>query len=191
MTFETLEDFKYDLTAEGKEIVASGSHEVKVFNAIPAGETGLPIAELAKVVGEESAKVGQGRAFKNKWIKKVGASLVRDVASVEDQTAKDLATVQQTHSHPKADVLKDLVSRKLINRVKQTTYKVAKGPNFSTSVEKQATDITPEMLASGSWKNQSFKKYNFAAEGQPTNGGALHPLMKVREELRQIFFELG
>ena len=36
-----------------------------------------------------------------------------------------------------------------------------------------------------------FKQYNFAATGQPTEGGALHPLLKVREEFRQIFFDMG
>ena len=110
---------------------------------------------------------------------------------MEDQTQKDLAIIRDTHQHPDPEVLKELSSRRLISRVKSINYKISKGPNFATSVTKQATDITPEMLATGSWKNQGFKKYNFAAEGVPPNGGALHPLMKVREELRQIFFELG
>jgi len=35
------------------------------------------------------------------------------------------------------------------------------------------------------------KKYNFEAEGIPTDGGALHPLLKVREEIRNIFLEMG
>jgi phenylalanyl-tRNA synthetase alpha chain len=30
-----------------------------------------------------------------------------------------------------------------------------------------------------------------AALGDPTDGGALHPLLKVREEFRQIFFDMG
>ena len=72
---------------------------------------------------------------------------------------------------------------------KLISYKVAKGPKFSLTIEKQATDLTAEMLADGSWKTQTFKKYNFA--GAPTEGGHLHPLMKVREEFRKIFFELG
>lgn len=43
----------------------------------------------------------------------------------------------------------------------------------------------------GTWKTSTFKKYNFEAEGIPTNGGALHPLLKVREEIRDIFLEMG
>lgn len=44
---------------------------------------------------------------------------------------------------------------------------------------------------SGAWEKASFKQYNFAAKGEPTDGGALHPLLKVREEFRQIFFDMG
>lgn len=43
----------------------------------------------------------------------------------------------------------------------------------------------------GAWKTAKFKKYNFDAEGIPTRGGALHPLLKVREEFRNIFMEMG
>ena len=44
---------------------------------------------------------------------------------------------------------------------------------------------------SGAWKSAQFKKYNFEAEGIYPNGGALHPLLKVREEMRNIFLEMG
>lgn len=47
------------------------------------------------------------------------------------------------------------------------------------------------LIYSGSWKTQTFKPYNFDAEGAITPSGALHPLNKVREEFRQIFFAMG
>ena len=46
-------------------------------------------------------------------------------------------------------------------------------------------------LCSGEWKTASFKKYNFQAEGTAPAAGHLHPLLKVRDEFRQIFMELG
>jgi phenylalanyl-tRNA synthetase alpha chain len=70
-------------------------------------------------------------------------------------------------------------------------FTVHKGHAFSTSIAKPETDLTAEMLVSGTWKTSTFKKYNFEAEGIPTSGGALHPLLKVREELRDIFLEMG
>ena len=47
------------------------------------------------------------------------------------------------------------------------------------------------ILYSGAWKSAQFKKYNFESEGIYPNGGALHPLLKVREEMRNIFLEMG
>jgi phenylalanyl-tRNA synthetase alpha chain len=49
----------------------------------------------------------------------------------------------------------------------------------------------PNLNLRGAWKTSTFKKYNFEAEGIPTSGGALHPLLKVREEIRNIFLEMG
>lgn len=56
---------------------------------------------------------------------------------------------------------------------------------------KLETDLTAEMLATGAWKSAEFKGYNFDAEGTIPSLGALHPLLKVREEFRNIFFEMG
>lgn len=44
---------------------------------------------------------------------------------------------------------------------------------------------------SGSWKTKQFKSYNFNSLGMPPQAGHLHPLMKVRAEIRQIFLEMG
>jgi phenylalanyl-tRNA synthetase alpha subunit len=51
--------------------------------------------------------------------------------------------------------------------------------------------IEPTLYCRGTWKTSTFKIYNFEAEGIPTSGGALHPLLKVREEIRNIFLEMG
>ena len=108
-----------------------------------------------------------------------------------DQAQINLETIEKTGTHPDANIIKDLKKRKQILSQKSTSFKVTKGPNFSLTVKKEETDITAEMLASGSWKTSSFKKYNFQAAGQPPSPGHLHPLLKVRDEFRQIFFELG
>jgi phenylalanyl-tRNA synthetase alpha chain len=145
-----------------------------------------------KLVGDDAVKVGQARAFKNKWISKEGAGFVRAVDAVVDETAEQLRTIQSTGTLPAGEaVLKDLQKRKLVTPRKLLHYAAAKGPAFATEVKALETDLTVEMLANGAWKESEFKKYNFAAAGQPTEGGALHPLLKVREEFRQIFFDLG
>lgn len=182
------------LTSEGVQIAELGSHEARVWAAVPAKGSGaaLSIAELNKIVGDESAKIGQGRAFKSKWIGKEGDGLVKLAASIQDVTQNELKEIQSTGTLKVGDkAIGELKKRKLVIQKKGLWFTVTKGPNFSTDIAKLETDLTYEMLQSGSWKNSSFKQYNFEAEGTPTNGGALHPLLKVREEFRNIFFEMG
>ncbi len=47
------------------------------------------------------------------------------------------------------------------------------------------------MLLDGSWKGKAFKTFNLECLGTPVTCGTLHPLLKVREEYRQIFLEMG
>jgi phenylalanyl-tRNA synthetase alpha chain len=49
-------------------VAQSGSHEYRVWEAL--GDDGLLMRELQAALGEDSAKIGQGKAFRNKWIKK-------------------------------------------------------------------------------------------------------------------------
>ena len=71
------------------------------------------------------------------------------------------------------------------------SYKIRPGPSFTTSVKKQDTELTPEMIHSGSWKDKTFKPYDLEALGAHIVRGHLHPLMKFRSEMRQIFLEMG
>ena len=74
---------------------------------------------------------------------------------------------------------------------KVISFEVSKGPRYAREFVKEETDLTAEMLASGAWKSVQLKPYNFKSKGAPTAAGAFHPLMKVRHEFRQIFFEMG
>ena len=79
ITYTTQETVSHVLTQEGAQIALQGSHEARVWNACPAkGEAPpIPIKELQTKVGAETAKIGQGQAFKNKWIGKEGNGLVK------------------------------------------------------------------------------------------------------------------
>ena len=87
--------------------------------------------------------------------------------------------------------LQELKKRKLVTRSKLISFEISKGPEFALDIQKLETDLNVDMLTNASWKNAPFKPYNFDAEGTPANAGSLHPLMKVREEFRQIFFSMG
>ncbi|KAF2875821.1 tRNA synthetases class II core domain (F)-domain-containing protein [Massariosphaeria phaeospora] len=178
------------LTPEAESIVAEGSHEYKVWDAVrQAGK--IPIKELPKIVGTDTAKVGQGNAFKNKWVKKDGDSLVLVADEVKDSTRELLRGIQETKTLSDAKVLNDLKKRKLVTVGKVITYTVSKGPKYAKEIPVEVTDLTAEMIASGAWESANFKPYNFNALGASQDAGALHPLMKVRQEFRNIFFSQG
>ncbi|KAK1636729.1 tRNA synthetase class II core domain-containing protein [Colletotrichum phormii] len=192
VTYESIDREEAILEAEGKQISEHGSHEARVFEAVRKALEGLTVQELEAAVGDKNvAKNGQGKAFKEKWIKKNGdGKFVANADSIQDVVQAQLKQILETKTHePK--VITDLKKRKLIKTQKVIAYKIQKGPEFALEIKKEETDLTADMIASGSWKTANFKPYNFKALGSDQNSGALHPLNKVRHEFRQIFFEMG
>merc|ERR1719234_1184994 len=72
-----------------------------------------------------------------------------------------------------------------------TSYEVSKTDKFRIDVRKARTDLTADMLLTKSWKTETFKPHNFNALGPINPGGHLHPLLKVRQEIRQILLLMG
>lgn len=128
-----------------------------------------------------------------KWISldKASGTLTSQVDSPEDITGNALKSVQESKTLSDNKQLADFKKRKLVTITKIIHYNVQKGPKYAKEMPVEVTDLTPEMLESGSWKTANFKPYNFAAKGGVQNAGALHPLNKVREEFRKIFFHQG
>ncbi|KAI5464602.1 tRNA synthetases class II core domain (F)-domain-containing protein [Mariannaea sp. PMI_226] len=191
VTYEQIERSEAFLEPEAEVIVSHGSHEARVFEAVRKALGGLSIQELEAEVGDKSVtKVGQGKAFKEKWIKKEDNKLVALVDTINDVTREQLRVIKETRTHD-SKIIADLKKRKLLTLRKAITFKIGKGEKYALEMVKEETDLTVEMLASGSWKTATFKPYNFKALGADQHAGALHPLNKMRHEFRQIFFEMG
>ncbi|CAL1588648.1 unnamed protein product [Knipowitschia caucasica] len=182
----------WELTGEGSEIAEQGSHEARVFGSVP--QEGLAQSELMKL---SFGKIGFSKAMSNKWIKvdkahEGGPRVFRAMDSVVDQVRERLLLVQQGNGSELDEKEKnELKKRKLLSELTVKSYWITRGNSFSTTITKQEAELTPEMIASGSWKEKKFKPYNFEAMGVAPDSGHLHPLMKVRTQFRQIFLEMG
>lgn len=178
---------KWVLTKEGLEVKEKGSHEVAVFINVPDG--GINQKDLMLKCGS-LGKVGFSKAMSNGWIfiDKSDRGLVkRKVENIEDLVQKNLGLIEQGAGHTVDDKLKsDYKKRKLVEEVTEKIYNITKGENFSTTIEKIPTEITPEMIQTGSWKKTAFKSYNLDALGVEPSAGHLHPLLKVRAEYRSV-----
>ena len=97
--YETHEVSSHVPTPEGAQILKDGSHEARVWSALPLKGQGLPVtpAQLKSQVGDETAKVGQGRAFKSGWIGKEGDGLVKLVCIISSYLSPN--KIQSFHSH--------------------------------------------------------------------------------------------
>lgn len=137
-------------------------------------------------MGANSAKVGSGNAFKNKWIKKDGDSLVLVADEVKDTTQELLKGIQDTKTLSDAKVLADLKKRKLVTVTKNISYIVSKGEKYAREIPVEVTDLTAEMLASGDWESANFKPYNFNALGASQNAGALHRTSELAMDAREV-----
>lgn len=193
ITTQEKDNSEWMLTAEGEEYATKGSPEAQVFAAVPDG--GLPVAELKRLLGP-AADVGQKAALAAKWlaVAKDGAAplLVRKVEGIQDTVQEALRRIRE---EPGAEVAAEeagrLKKRKLVIQRTWKTYRIERGPKFALQRRQAATDLTTEMIRSGTWKDAEFKQYNFKALGTPLECGHLHPLLKVRAQVRQIFLELG
>ncbi|KAM3864161.1 interleukin enhancer-binding factor 3 homolog [Diretmus argenteus] len=131
-------------------------------------------------------KVGFSKAMSTKWIRvdkghEGGPRIFRNVESIEDQVREKLLLVRGGRTSELEEKEKnELKKRKLLSEVTVKSYWITKGGSFSTTITKQETELTPEMIASGSWKELKFKPYNFEAMGVAPESGHLHPLMKTR-----------
>lgn len=172
-----------------KIVPFAGSYEVLVFNAVP--DDGISLVSLFNMFPE--GKIGVNKAMSNKWItyEKSSDKVTRNVNKVIDEVQQHLQSLSLSQSSIPDAVKQDFKKRKLVQEIVVKSFLLKKGTQFQTSISKLETELTPEMISSGSWKTLKFKPYNFNAEGQLPQGGSLHPLMKVRSEFRQIFLEMG
>ncbi|GMI74514.1 hypothetical protein like AT4G39280 [Hibiscus trionum] len=176
------------LTDEGKKYAADGSPEVQLFLALPP-QGSISKDELQKKLDPSVFKIGCSQAGKNKWVE-MGKQVSRKVQHVEDKVKDLLIRVQSGQAIGKDDI-NSLKARKLIVAQTWKGYSVRKGPNYAPKRKKVATDLTRENLQRGDWKELEFKEYNFNAKGPPAESGHLHPLLKVKQQLKNIFLQLG
>ena len=192
VVLQVIEKKLIELTDEGKGYATNGSPEFQFVSKMNMGEK-VDISTMEDRVGKLIAKIGMGKALKQKWIKKDGDKFERIVEKPvdEDQTNlkkfMDNATLE-AHDKKTVDAYK---KRKHLTVKSLKSYKVTKGENFATERKELETELTQDMLRTGEWKDATFKKYNFNALGVAGTGGHLHPLLVVREQFREIFLEMG
>ncbi|KAF7683969.1 putative phenylalanine--tRNA ligase alpha subunit [Astathelohania contejeani] len=176
--YKTEEKTVYELTEEGYKIINDGSPEVLFFNSLTNGN----------ILSDEIKGIGKLYAFKNGWVSNKNGNMVPLVNEVKDEVRNQLEAVI------KGDIKQDITilkKRKLIKSKKIIIYSVWKGDEYAETIKQQFSDITAEMILANDFNNLSFKSYNFNTIGNIPSYGNLHPLMKMKDEFKKIFVEMG
>ena len=194
-----VEQENWKLTAEGEEYANLGSPEAQVYNYVKnaGGVTQQQLNEELGAIG----KVGFGAAMKLGWVSvdKDSKKIVTVIGEIKDTTHATLQLLKTCENASateaesivgKAD-LDALKKRKLASLVSITGYSVDLTENFTTEEVRVETEISADMVTQGTWKTAVFKPYNLNALGKDLGGGHLHPLLKVRAEIRKILLYMG
>lgn len=176
ITFSISEKITRILTDEGESILQEGSPEYRLYKSIPDGGTDSNILE--------KYPHGSNYAFRNRWIKTEDNKIFKNKENIEDEVVKLLKNL----SVLKNEEYSNLRKRKLVDQSKTNIYMINRGPNFGIE-DNLHTELTAEMVMN--YNGEKFKKYNFSSVGNIPSCGSLHPLMKIREEIRRIFLEMG
>lgn len=188
---------RWKVSNEGLVYASTTSPEFAFHSAVSAAEAPLSADALESALGKDVFARGKQQALRRRWIsidKPTKAFLPVSGADVSDDIGDALRSLRDQNGCAdglSTDLIKSLKSRKLITAKPYKTYEITAGPDLAQARVKQATELTHTMLETNEWQTVNFKPYNFKAEGKQSEGGHLHTLLKVREQFRLIFLEMG
>ncbi|KAM0679730.1 hypothetical protein GINT2_002140 [Glugoides intestinalis] len=176
VTFDITEKHTRVLTQEGEEVVNNGSPEFNLFKGL--SNEGVEATTL------DSDQLGSKYAFKSGLIKINNGKIIKAKDDAQDEVVNLLKRLENLT----VKEYEQLKKRKLVEQTKKNFYIIRKGANFGNN-EECLKELTADMISS--YKGEPFKKYNFESTGNIPVAGALHPLMKIKEEFKKIFLEMG
>jgi phenylalanyl-tRNA synthetase alpha chain len=198
---ETVKE-KIELDFEGKDYLENGLPERRVLGAL-RGERS--IAELYSELGHETVKIGIV------WLKRAGAITISDGKVRLTKKGEDSSGERM----PQERLLKIVAERKKIpDEMKGETEQLKKRGKVlefreytereieltgegkrliekGITIEKEVSQLTPEMLATGKWKEVKLREYDVEAPAPVVYPGKKHPFRNLIDKMREVFIEMG
>ncbi len=190
---EVKEEIKksYRLTEEGKEYLKEGLPEERLFKILKERRK-IELSELEKEFGKTLLGIALGWLKRKKAVEIENGKLVlvRDDVKFEEKEALKLIAEGKWKDVPR-DVLRTLLKRKLIeeDEEKEIFVKILQKPEVE--LKEFITDLTPELIISGKWREKEFLKYDIRIPAKEIFVGKTHPYERIIRECRKIFLEMG
>ncbi len=121
-----------------------------------------------------------------------------DSKGEDEKTIERLAKGELSQDEVNTELIKTLMSRKDIAREREEVQRSIRltdlGKEISEmplKIRKQISQLTPELLQTGKWKDMELRKYDTNTFAPKIFGGAVHPMQRLIYEIRDIFLQMG
>ncbi|TET12732.1 MAG: hypothetical protein E3J82_03990 [Candidatus Thorarchaeota archaeon] len=203
----TREHMTHRLTDEGRSYVKDGLPEERLFDAVvQLGGLAKMEAAVALAGLEMKAKgISVNWARRNGWLeieKAKGTTILKAKVENAESSVKNVLVLLS-----KGDVniptklaggLESAVERTLVEEKTVKMFEAAVDENRRGEIEsllsqtaEGITDLTPELIASGEWRNCTFRPYNVELEPAFVNYGKKHPYNEFIDWLKEVLVGMG
>jgi phenylalanyl-tRNA synthetase alpha chain len=198
------ETVSHEVTEEGETYADAGLPEVRLYRAaVDAGAADAPVS-MGEVIGAAAlsgdavdialanyARKGYGEVASGQ------ISADPDVDPDADPETAALDALLGDEGPEDGDAMDQLVRRGLVERDERAVRSVTLTDEGVTAlmegVEAAETvdRLTPEMLASGEWRDVEFSAYNVEADAPERRGGRVHILRQTAERVKDTLVGMG
>jgi phenylalanyl-tRNA synthetase alpha chain len=193
------------LTEEGETYAAEGLPELRLYRAAVDLGADAEAVGMGEAIGASDldgdlvdiALANYARkAYGTVEAGEITADLDADPDADTEATALEaIHDGESDAAHPNA--IAQLEHRDLVVReertVRSATLTEAGVTTLMEGVEARETvdRVTPDMLASGAWRDADFAEYNVEADAETIHGGNVHPLRRMAERVKEVLASMG
>jgi phenylalanyl-tRNA synthetase alpha chain len=141
--------------------------------------------------------IALGWLRKKNWARIEGENIIPSGKAEVGEDENILTKLKKGPLSELGDAVRDLIKRNLVEKTEKKTRIIiitAEGKALAAAgltVEEEIAQLTPTIIASGSWKNARIRPYNIHTPIKPVYGAKLHPYQRLINEMRSIFLEMG
>jgi len=84
-----------------------------------------------------------------------------------------------------------VVRDEVVRRIIVPTDRISEITDDDLSERDEVSQLTPELIQSGRWRDVSVRRYDIRAMSPALSGGGEHPMTRTIERVRRIFLEMG
>jgi phenylalanyl-tRNA synthetase alpha chain len=191
---------EYVLTDEGRKYAEEGLPERIIYKALP--QDGESLKRLKSRFPPSTISIAMGWLRQKGWAKfekRDGDTVLIPQPSEKspDEVALSILYEEKPQQDLPEKTMKDLMKRNLVT-VKEEKDKIilitAAGAVLKEkgiSVEEEIGQLTPEMLAAGSWQGKAFRRFDVGAPVLTEYGGRKHILRMALDKVKRTLIEMG